>query len=87
MHAGDAGHGAGRQRFPASHAGLRRQRQRARHAAQMSRDMGAAKGATIVMDAGIASEANLDWLCEQGLHYLVKGRLSARQFDPQRASE
>ena len=35
--------------------------------AQMIRDMGAVKGATIVMDAGIASEANLDWLREQGL--------------------
>ncbi len=55
--------------------------------AQMIRDMGAAKGATIVMDAGIASEANLAWLREQGLHYMVKGRLSARQFDPQGATE
>lgn len=55
--------------------------------AQMIRDMGAAKGSTIVMDAGIASEANLAWLREQGLHYMVKGRLSARQFDPQGATE
>ncbi|MGS0754686.1 hypothetical protein ACVBEH_08175 [Roseateles sp. GG27B] len=36
----------------------------------------------IIMNIDIASEANLDWLHEQGLHYMVKGRLSACQFDP-----
>ena len=39
-------------------------------------------GATVVMDAGIATEANLAWLRQQGHHYLVVSRLRERQFDP-----
>jgi hypothetical protein len=42
----------------------------------------AAPGATVVMDAGIAAQANLTWLREQGYHYVVVSRLRQRQFDP-----
>lgn len=42
----------------------------------------AAPGATVVMDAGIATEANLHWLREQGYHYVVVSKLRERQFDP-----
>ena len=49
--------------------------------------LGAAPGATVVMDAGIATEANLKWLRAQGLHYVVKSRLRERQFDPALATE
>ena len=41
----------------------------------------AAAGATVVMDAGIATEANLSWLREQGYHYVVVSKLRERQFD------
>lgn len=44
-------------------------------------------GATVVMDAGIAAQANLSWLREQGYHYVVVSRLRERQFDPTQASE
>jgi len=44
-------------------------------------------GATVVMDAGIATEANLKWLRDQGYHYVVVSRLRERQFDPALATE
>ena len=47
----------------------------------------AAPGATVVMDAGIAAQANLTWLREQGYHYVVVSKLRERQFDPSQASE
>ena len=47
----------------------------------------AAPGATVVMDAGIATEANLKWLREQGYHYVVVSKLRQRQFDPLLATE
>ena len=47
----------------------------------------AAPGATVVMDAGIATEANLKWLREQGYHYVVVSKLRQRQFDPRLATE
>ena len=49
--------------------------------------LGTAHGATVVMDAGIATAANLKWLRAQGLHYVVKSRLRERQFDPALATE
>ena len=55
--------------------------------AQMLTDLGAPPGATVVMDAGIATEANLTWLRAQGYHYVVKSRLRERQFDPAQATE
>ncbi|HYN60372.1 MAG TPA: transposase [Rubrivivax sp.] len=47
----------------------------------------AAPGATVVMDAGIAAQANLTWLREQGYHYVVVSKLRERQFDPTQATE
>ena len=49
--------------------------------------LGAPSGATVVMDAGIATEANLTWLRAQGYHYVVVSRLRERQFDPALATE
>ena len=49
--------------------------------------LGAPQGATVVMDAGIATEANLTWLRAQGYHYVVVPRLRERQFDPALATE
>ena len=49
--------------------------------------LGAPRGATVVMDAGIATEANLTWLRAQGYHYVVVSRLRERQFDPALATQ
>ena len=49
--------------------------------------LGAPPGATVVLDAGIATEANLTWLRAQGYHYVVVSRLRERQFDPALATE
>ena len=49
--------------------------------------LGAPHGATVVMDAGIATEANLTWLRAQGYHYVVVSKLRERQFDPALATE
>src|SRR5450631_4471793 len=49
--------------------------------------LGAPSGATVVMDAGIATEANLTWLRAQGYHYVVVSKLRERQFDPALATE
>ena len=49
--------------------------------------LGAPPGATVVMDAGIATEANLTWLRTQGYHYVVVSRLRERQFDPALTTE
>ena len=45
----------------------------------------APKDALVVMDRGIATEANLVWLREQGYRYLVVSRERKRQFTPERA--
>jgi transposase len=45
-------------------------------------DLGALSGALVIMDAGIATQANLDWLVAQGYRYLVVRRGGERQFDP-----
>jgi transposase len=50
--------------------------------AGMLQSLGAPGGALVVMDRGIASEANLAWLREQGYRYLVVSRERDRQFDP-----
>ena len=55
--------------------------------ADMLSGLQAQPGATVVMDAGIATEANLAWLRQQGYHYVVVSRLRQRQFDPTQASE
>jgi len=38
-------------------------------------------GALVIMDAGIATQANIDWLIEHKYHYLVVRRGGVRQFD------
>ena len=49
--------------------------------------LGAPKGAAVVMDAGIATEANLAWLKTNDYHYVVVSRKRERQFDPALATE
>jgi transposase len=51
----------------------------------MLTQLGAAAGAVVVMDAGIATEANLAWLTEKGYRYVVVSRKRERQFDPKLA--
>jgi transposase len=46
--------------------------------AGMLKDLDAPAGALVVMDGGIATEANLAWLREQGYRYLVVSRERAR---------
>jgi transposase len=47
--------------------------------------LNAPAGAMVIMDAGIATEANLAWLAKHGYRYLVVRRAGARQFDGTRA--
>ncbi|MDP3843256.1 MAG: IS1634 family transposase [Oxalobacteraceae bacterium] len=54
---------------------------------EMLTGLSAPKGAAVVMDAGIATEANLAWLKTHGYHYVVVSRKRERQFDPEMASE
>lgn len=54
---------------------------------EMLTGLSAPKGAAVVMDAGIATEANLDWLKANGYHYVVVSRKRDRQFDPALATE
>ena len=44
-------------------------------------------GALVVMDAGIATEENIEWLAENGFKYLVVSRKRKREFDKTRASK
>ena len=44
------------------------------------------RGATVVMDAGIATEDNVEWLKNQGYRYLVVSRSRHRQFDEREAT-
>jgi hypothetical protein len=53
--------------------------------ATMLTGLNAPPGALVVMDAGIASEANIDWLKSQGYRYLVVGRERTRQFNSEQA--
>jgi transposase len=52
---------------------------------QMLTGLQAPPGALVIMDAGIATQANLDWLVEHGYRYLVVRRGGERQFDPAKA--
>jgi hypothetical protein len=47
--------------------------------------LGAPAGALVVMDAGIATDANVTWLVEHGYRYLVVRRGGLRQFDENRS--
>lgn len=53
----------------------------------MLADLGAGAGTNVVMDAGIATEANLAWLTEHGYRYVVVSRKRERRFDPALATE
>jgi len=53
--------------------------------AEMLTGLNAPPGAMVIMDAGIATEANLVWLIEQGYRYLVVRRGGVRQFDDTRS--
>ncbi len=53
--------------------------------AGMLTGLDAPPGALVIMDAGIATEANLAWLIDQGYRYLVVRRGGARQFDDAQA--
>lgn len=44
--------------------------------------LGAPKDALVVMDAGVATEANVAWLRDNGYRYLVVSRERTRRFDP-----
>ena len=54
---------------------------------QMLTGLCAPAGATVVMGAGNATQANLTWLRGQGDQYVVVSRLRERQFDPTQATE
>ena len=53
----------------------------------MLKGLDAPNGALVIMDAGIATEANLAWLREQGYRYLAVSRERTRQFDPDQATK
>ncbi|MGD0109343.1 MAG: transposase [Rhodopila sp.] len=53
----------------------------------MLKGLDAPKGALFIMDAGIATEANLAWLKDRGYRYLAVSRERTRQFDPDQATE
>lgn len=53
----------------------------------MLKGLDAPKGALVIIDAGIAAEANLAWLSDQGYRYLAVSRQRSRQFDPDQATE
>ena len=52
---------------------------------EMLEGLEAPAGALVVMDRGLATEANLAWLKAQGYRYLVVSRERTRYFDPERA--
>jgi len=53
----------------------------------MLEKLDAPQGALVVMDAGIASEENIEWLREQGFKYLVVSRKRKREFEMARATK
>lgn len=52
---------------------------------QMLSGLNAPAAALVVMDRGIATEANLQWLRHNGYRYLVVSRERGRRFDPDQA--
>jgi transposase len=51
----------------------------------MLKDLQAAEGTTVVLDAGLATEENIAWLKDNGYHYLVVSRKRQRRFDEEEA--
>jgi hypothetical protein len=54
---------------------------------EMLKGLSAPSDALVIMDAGIATEANITWLKQQGYRYLVVSRERSRHFDPEQAIE
>jgi transposase len=52
---------------------------------QMLEGLNARVGSTVILDAGIATEENIQWLVAQGYHYLVVSRKRKRQFNEEKA--
>jgi hypothetical protein len=53
----------------------------------MLNGLDAPKGALVIVDAVIATEANLAWLKDRGYRYLAVSRERTCQFDPDQATE
>jgi len=53
--------------------------------APMLAGLKAPAGALVVMDRGIATQENIQWLLDQGYRYLVVSRERQRRFDPEQA--
>lgn len=54
---------------------------------EMLKELNAAPGAMVIMDRGIATQANIDWLVENKYRYIVVSRERNRQFDADKAVE
>lgn len=54
---------------------------------EMLKGLDAPRGAMVIMDRGIATEANIAWLIEHHYRYLVVSRERNRQFDASQATE
>jgi transposase len=54
---------------------------------EMLNGLGASPGAMVIMDAGIATEANIQWLVEKEFRYIVVNRSPKRQFVEEGAVE
>lgn len=54
---------------------------------EMLTGLGTPPGALVIMDAGIATAANIAWLRAQGYRYLVVSRERTRRFDPEHAEQ
>ena len=53
----------------------------------MLKELDAPDGAMVIMDRGIATEANIAWLIEHHYRYLVVSRERSRQFDDSQATD
>lgn len=51
----------------------------------MLHGLDASKDAMVIMDAGIATQDNVQWLSDKGYRYLVVSRKRNREFDPDQA--
>jgi len=52
---------------------------------EMLLELGAPDGALVIMDAGIATQKNIDWLISRQFNYLVVSRERSRDFDKEKA--
>ena len=53
---------------------------------EMLQSLAGQTGSTVILDAGIASEENIQYLIEQGYHYIVVSRKRKRNFDEDKAT-